>query len=83
MLAALTAALGELGPPASPPARPPARARPLVVEWPQVKAFLAMADTALKAKNEEYEVRVWMMEEREGGRGWANAVAPLRPILAV
>ena len=67
MLAALTAALGELAPPeASPPTRPPARARPLVVEWPQVKAFLAMADTALKTKKEEYEVS-GLVEERGGG----------------
>ena len=35
----------------------PAR-RPLVIEWPQVKAFLAMADASLKRKTEQVEVCV-------------------------
>ena len=38
--------------------------RPLVIEWPQVKAFLAMADASLRRKTEQVEVR-----EREGGHG--------------
>jgi len=33
------------------------QSRPLVVEWPQVKAMLAMADAALRARRVEYEVR--------------------------
>ena len=38
------------------------RRRPLVIEWPQVKAFLAMADASLRRKTEQVEVR-----ERGGG----------------
>lgn len=44
---------GDSAPAASPSA--PAR-RPLVIEWPQVKAFLAMADASLKRKTEQVEV---------------------------
>lgn len=33
------------------------RRRPLVIEWPQVKAFLAMADASLQRKTAKVEVR--------------------------
>ena len=61
MLASIAAAMDELPPSpsvrvAASTATASARPRPLVVEWPQVKAVLAMADAALRCKKGEVEV---------------------------
>ena len=45
---------------------PPSPSRPLLVAWPQVKAFVSLAQEALRAKAVAHEVKRW----RDEGWGW-------------
>ena len=63
---------GGSGGASSPSSSAPPSRRPLVIEWPQVKAFLAMADASLRRKTELVEVRERKKErkkERKHGGG--------------